>query len=248
MFDSISARFRPTLDTFFRSRPVLRLMSGDINPSHYRAVLREIFHHTRENPQLQALATVYFRGRQRDLVRSFLAHAASEIGHDQLALNDFVTMGGDARDVPYQNPLPATTALISFGFYQVYNLNPLGYLGYLFFLEFMPTNSGAGLMSALAKVGIPSTAMTFLRDHTEIDIGHNKLMRKYVDGLVASESDIDTIDYAMKTTGFLYAQMLDQAISDADAPSATGWNWEEALVDNRTMPPQERQLAAHDRV
>ena len=178
----------------------------------YRSVLREIFHHTREKPHLQALATVYFRGRQRDAIRLFYTHAASEIGHDQLALNDFVTLGGDAEDVPYRNPLPATSALLAFGFYQVYNLNPLGYLGYLFFLEFIGTGAGGELMGWLRKIGVPDSALTFLKDHTEIDVGHNRLMEKYSAQLLRSERDVDSVVYAMKTTSYLYSQMIMQAI------------------------------------
>jgi len=243
VFDEIAARFQPTLAAFLSSPPVQKLQAGAITPVQYRSVLREIYHHTRENPQLQALATVYFKGRQRDMVRSFFTHAASEIGHDQLALNDYVALGGDPTDVPYQNPLPATTALLAYGFYQIYNLNPLGYLGYLFFLEFMPTKSGEGMMSLLEKIGVPRTAMSFLKDHTEIDIGHNKMMKKYVEGLVRSQSDVDVIDYAMRTTGYLYAQMLEQAIADADSPAATGWNWEELQADGVTPRRDVRSVA-----
>jgi len=174
---------------------------------------------------------VYFRGHQRNLVRTFFSHAASEIGHDQLALNDLVTLGGQAEDIPYQNPLPATTALLSYGFYQIYNLNPLGYLGYLFFLEFNGTSSGAALMDGLRGIGVPETAMTFLRDHAEIDIGHNKLMEKYVAELVKTDSDLDCITYAMKTTGYLYAQMVSAAVADAHMPMDVGWNWQELNAD-----------------
>lgn len=225
-------RFAPIHSQFLSSWPVRRMMQGELTIPEYRAMLREVFHHTRENPQLQALATVYFRGRRRDLVRSFYKHAASEIGHDQLALNDFVTLGGDATAVPYENPLPATTALLAYGFYQIYNLNPIGYLGYLYFLEFTPTQSGAGMMDALANCGIPRNAMTFLRDHTEIDVGHNKMMEMYVDRLVGDETDLDCIEYAMKTTAYLYEQMLTTAIRSADSAFDYGWNWEEANADS----------------
>lgn len=235
VIDRLKERFQPALAEFVASEPVRWLTSGRMTPLEYRAILREVFHHTRENPQLQALATVYFRGRQRDLVRSFFAHAASEIGHDQLALNDFVTLGGDAARVPYQNPLPATTALLAYGYYQIYNLNPLGYLGYLFFLEFTPTQTGVGMMDKLRNVGVPDGALTFLRDHTQIDQGHNRLMAKYAESLVGSDEDLDCIAYAMKTTGYLYAQMMMQAIADARSPAETGWNWEELNAD-RTDP------------
>lgn len=216
------------------------MMAGELTIAEYGGMLREVFHHTRENPQLQALATVYFRGRQRDAVRSFYKHAASEIGHDQLALNDFVTLGGDAAKVPYENPLPATSALLAYGFYQIYNLNPVGYLGYLFFLEFTPTKAGGGMMAALEKSGVPRAAMTFLKDHTEIDVGHNKMMELYVDRLVTSTADLDCIEYAMKTTGYLYQQMLTQAIKSAAASASRGWNWEELNADGVTPASLER--------
>jgi hypothetical protein len=243
MFEKLQTAFQPVLATFLASPPMRRLASGEMTVAEYRTVLREIFHHTRENPQLQALATVYFRGRQRDMVRPFYAHAASEIGHDQLALNDYVTLGGDAAAVPYQNPLPATTALLAYGFYQIYNLNPLGYLGYLFFLEFNGTSAGEGIMSSLAKIGVPETAMTFLRDHVEIDVAHNRMMQKYAAHLVKTEEDVDCVVYAMKTTGHLYAEMIRQAVEDADAPQMTGWNWEEIAADSAYDIARRRAVA-----
>ena len=231
MFDRVLTRFQPVLEEFLNSSPMRALRGGEMTVADYRAILRQIFHHTRENPQLQALATVYFRGRQRDVARAFYRHSFSEIGDDQLALNDFVTLSGDASGVPYENPLPATTALLSYGFYQIYNLNPVGYLGYLFFLEFTPTRAGGALLEALTNAGVPRNAMTFLKDHTTVDVGHNKLMETYVDRLVRSEAELDCIVYAMKTTGYLYAEMLAHAMADARSPAVRGWNWEELNAD-----------------
>jgi pyrroloquinoline quinone (PQQ) biosynthesis protein C len=243
MFKKLEERFQPVLASFLASEPMRRLSGGALTVEEYRSVLKQIFHHTRENPQLQALATVYFRGRQRDMVRMFYKHAASEIGHDQLALNDFVTLGGDATNVPYENPLPATSALLAYGFYQIYNLNPLGYLGYLYFLEFTGTKAGVGLMDSLRRIGVPDSAMTFLKDHTEIDVGHNKMMMKYAEHMLRAEADIDAVVYAMKTTGFLYSQMILSAIEDARAPMDVGWNWEELNADAVSPASLSRRVA-----
>jgi len=244
MMQELRDRFQPTLEAFLRSPPMAALYAGDMTVAEYRSILRQIFHHTRENPQLQALATVYFRGAQRDMVRPFFAHAASEVGHDQLALNDFATLGGDPANVPYENPLPATSALLAYGFYQIYNLNPLGYLGYLFFLEFTPTARGEEMMEHLRALGVPENAMTFLRDHTEIDVGHNKMMEKYVAKMVHAEADLDCIGYAMKTTGHLYEQMLAHAMAYAERPTDTGWNWEELEADQRAAPDRRVFISA----
>ncbi len=241
MFSDLKQRFEPVLSEFMQSRSMTSLVRGEMQPVEYASVMKQIFHHTRENPQLQALATVYFRGRDRDMVKMFFNHATSEIGHDQLALNDYETLGGDASMVPYENPLPATSAMLAYGFYQIYNQNPVGYLGYLFFLEFSGTGAGDNIMNALRNIGVPDNAMTFLRDHTVIDVGHNRLMERYVAQMVKSEADLDAITYAMKTSAFLYAQMIDAAVADAHSGAFSGWNWEELNADGVT-PPERKNV------
>ena len=229
--EQIQEGFNKTLGTFLNSPSITSLMEGRLTVEHYKSVLRQVFHHTRENPQLQASATVYFRGHQREVIKNFFRHVTSEIGHDQLALNDYKTLGGDPSSVPYENPLPATLALLGYGFYQIYNRNPLGYLGYLFFLEFTPTTSGGGVMDALRAVGVPDRAMTFLKDHTVVDVSHNKLMEGYVANLVAHDWQADVVAAAMHATGNLYANMLNDAVAFADAPYDVGWNWAELQAD-----------------
>ena len=64
--DQICAAFETALARFNASPPIRRLTSGEIEVTHYQWILRQIFHHARENPQIQALATVHFRGKQRD--------------------------------------------------------------------------------------------------------------------------------------------------------------------------------------
>ena len=230
----LKAGFQPILEKSLTTPAVSSILNQTMSVPEYRAIMREVFHHTRENPQLQALATVYFRGHQRELVKDFFKHAASEIGHDELALCDFQSLGGDATPLPYENPLPATSGLLAYGFYQIYNLNTLGYLGYLFFLEHMPTSQGSSAMDALRAIGVPDTAMRFLQDHTTIDMGHNKMMERYANKLVHTQQDVDCVVYSMRVTGELYAKMMEQAVADAQAPTVRGWNWEELRADGLT--------------
>ena len=235
--EQIREEFQKTLRTFMDSRTITSLMEGRFTVEHYKSILRQIFHHTRENPQLQSLSTVYFRGHQREVIQRFYRHATSEIGHDQLALNDYKALGGDAAPVPYENPLPATLALLGYGFYEVYNRNPLGYLGYLFFLEFTPTSTGNGVMEALKVVGVPDRAMTFLKDHTLIDVSHNRLMEGYVADLVRRDWQAETVMAAIRATGKLYANMLDEAVAFSNDPYDIGWDWDELQADG--MDPEQ---------
>lgn len=220
-FNDIKSCFDTALDRFEQSRSIKALLAGEASVSQYCAILKEIYFHTRENPQIQALATVRFRGDQRQNVKRFFQHATSEIGHDQLALNDLVALGQDVAQLPSLNPAPATAALTAFGYYQSWHLNPVGYLGYLFFLEFMPTSAGERYATELARAGVPSEAMSFLMEHAHVDVAHNRLMEKYINSLIWREEELESVKYAVRVTGDLYAAMLDQAMFD-DEYSA-GW-------------------------
>lgn len=189
---------------------------GSIRLPHYKAVLREIYHYSKEDPQIQALASVYFRGDDRATVKMFLKHATSEIGHDLMALEDLKSLGEDVTAIPTSLPLPTTIALTAFPFYQIQYHNPIGYLGYLYFLEYMPTQAGAGYMAALKAAGVPDNAMTFLHEHMTVDVAHNNLMQEYLRRLVRTQSDASAVAYGIRVTGYLYGEMLAGAIRSVE--------------------------------
>ncbi|MEO1013893.1 MAG: iron-containing redox enzyme family protein [Pseudomonadota bacterium] len=226
--------FKPTLQDFMASPAIAALATGEMTVDEYRSITRELYHQVRETPQLFAMATTTFKGRQRDLVKMVLSHSLSEVGHEQLALNDYVTLGGDGERIPYETPLPTTTALFGYWRYQMTNLRPMGFLGYVFFLEFLPTHAGNGMKDMLMRIGVPEAAVTFLAEHNEADVHHNRLMEKYAEGLIVNEADFAAVVYGMQTTGRLYAQMLQAAREDVQRPFARGWNWFELEADGLT--------------
>ena len=207
---------------FNQSRPIKRLLGGDLRLEHYASILTEIFHYTREDPQIQAEAAVHFHGSQRAMVGPFLKHAISEVGHDQLALLDLKALGVDVTATPSRHPLPSTASLVGFAYFAIRHLDPLAYLGYLYFLEFAPTQHGEAYAQALEKLGVPPSAMAFLKEHQEVDVGHNRLMDLYVDSLIKTESHYAHVAYALQVTGKLYALMLEGAIDQVDNPRDYG--------------------------
>lgn len=212
----LDREFRDVMSAFAQSRAMVMLAEGGVRLPHYNAVLREIYHYSKEDPQIQALAAVYFRGKDRGTVKMFLKHATSEVGHDQMALADLQALGEDVSTIANTLPLPATIALTAFPFYQIQYHNPIGYLGYLYFLEYMPTKAGKAYMGALSAAGVPEKAMTFLQEHVTVDVAHNKLMEEYTRRLVRTDADLAAVVYAMKVTGYLYGQMLAGAIESVD--------------------------------
>ncbi len=225
--ESIHAAFAEVMKVFNASPAIRFLQSGEFRLDHYKSVLREIYHYTKEDPQVQSLAAVHFRGSDRQSVKLFLRHAISEVGHDLLALDDFAALGGDREQVITENPLPATKALTAFPFYWVTYQNPVGYLGGLYFLEHMPTQHGALYVKALGEAGVPEAAMSFLSEHVQVDVAHNRLMTQYLSDLVHNQQDVDAVIYVMCVTGELYANMLWSAVQRVEQLVATGTDWEE---------------------
>ena len=219
-FDCLQKAWRPVESTFMSSRPIARLARQQIGVAHYAAYLRETYFYTRENPQIQAIATAWFRGRDREMVKPFLRHALSEVGHDRMALDDMEAIGWDVSYIPGERPLPSTAALISFPYYAIQYRSPISYLGYLFFLEFLPTSRGGDLAAALAAVGVPPSAMSFLAEHRSIDVHHNLLMQQYADTMLRTTPDIDEVVYSMEVTGELYAHMVEGAFDKTDRNAA----------------------------
>lgn len=244
-FDRIKREFQACIESANRSPVIQRMARGDVGLQHYQSLMRQISHHARENPQLQTLATIYFRGTQRRVISAFYRHAISEIGHDQLALNDLAATGfKDVADVPFQNPLPATCALTAFAFYQIQNWNPVGYLGYLAFLELMPTQQGTSYKAMFLRVGVPENAFTFIDDHICVDVGHNKAMERYLDELVTNEADMESVLYALRTTAYLYERMVESAFAWADTPFDFGVSHEE--LSRRERPRFKQAVEADD--
>ncbi len=215
-FDDLRRAWTAAESRFMASEPMTRLLDGNVTADHYAAYLRETYFYTRENPQIQAMATAWFRGDDRQMVKAFLRHALSEVGHDALALADLNSLGRDVRSVPDERPLPSTTPLISFPFYAIQYRSHLSYLGYLFFLEFLPTERGAEIASSLAKIGVPPKAMSFLAEHRSIDVHHNRLMQDYAATMLRKPADVEEVAYCMEVTSELYAQMVGGAFRQAD--------------------------------
>jgi len=225
--DEMRNAFDSVMPWFFSLPPLRVVQDKRLTIPLYCSVLREIYHYTKEDPQMQAYAATYFRGDDRELVPLFFRHALSEVGHEKLALADLVTLGESSEGIASSRPLPSTIAFTAFGFYQIAFGNPVGYLGYLYFLEMLPTQHGGAFREALVHAGVPESGLTFLRDHMTIDVGHNKLMEQYLSKLVRNRSDLDAAIYAMQVSAHLYAHLLQGAFDRSDLSIDFSSNQEE---------------------
>ena len=193
-----------------------RLSSGNLEVSHYMGFLQETYHNAGMNPQLQAYATMFFQGRPREMVKMFYRHAISEIAHDLLALDDLEVLGVSRDLVIQSRPLPTTSAFLGHALYKIQFESALTYLGYLFHLEFLPTTSGHSYMDVLMKKGVPKEALTFIQEHSTVDVAHNKLMEAYIKEFVQTQADLDVVVESVCATAILHVQMLSGAFENGE--------------------------------
>jgi pyrroloquinoline quinone (PQQ) biosynthesis protein C len=193
-----------------------RLESGQIRLEHYKGFLQETYHQAGTNPQIQAFTTMHFKGNPRDLVKMFYKHAISETGHDLFALEDLANLGVSKEVVINSKPLPITKALSANVLQDIQFKNPICYLGYLFHLEFLPTQNGPKYLQLLSSMGVPENAVTFLKEHAEVDIGHNKLMEIYVRDLITDDKIFEQVVDTMYNTAYLHKRMLEDAFENGE--------------------------------
>lgn len=168
------------------------------------------------NPSLQAAASLKFMGAQRVVMKEYLGHALSEVGHDQLAVDDLRVMGEDVSALSTYRPLAGTSALMSFGYYAAMGCSPAVYFGYLYHLESMPVKSGGAYIQRLKSIGVPDEALSFVEEHAKFDVSHMKLNEEYLQMFVQNDKNFEDFVFGMRTCSILYARMLEDAFAAAD--------------------------------
>ncbi len=189
-FDIILKTWKEQLVAYQQQPHMTPLQKMDVSLGQYRSYLVETFFNTRENPFSQVISATKLGRDQHDLFKKYVSHALAEVKHDLLALSDFFTLGGSMEDVKKLKPLPATQDLINLTYKLAEKNTPLYYLGYLFHVEFMPTQNGKAYIEILKSKGLPPESYTFLQEHVEVDVQHNKMMRLYIDKLVLNDQEM----------------------------------------------------------
>jgi len=216
MFEKIFNAWKEKAAVMGESPWFVRLAQGQLDLHHYKGYLLETYHHAGLNPQIQAYTTMFFKNNPREIIGKFFLHAKSEISHDLLAANDLVHLGVDREYILSTKPLATTAALNAFALYLVQFISPVSYLGYLFHLEFLPTQNGPDYINKLKEMGIPDTALTFIEEHSTVDVGHNRLMKDYVEHLVKTNKDLDEVVYAAHATCDLHLNMMEAAFKNGE--------------------------------
>lgn len=215
-----------------------RIAKGDLTKEHYIAVLRQLFHQVRATGGLMGQSVAKLKGRQREIVRLFFGHAVSEVGHEQLIIQDLKAMGVDTTTVPYERPMPSTMTLIGTPGYLIENESPLVYMGFINHFETLSIHAGINHIELFKRIGIPENAFSFITVHSEVDVGHKQMMEKYIAACVNTKEDLDSFVYGFRLAARIYANVIAEAIRSVEREEKP-WGFQRAEL--RAAFPEDYQ-------
>jgi pyrroloquinoline quinone (PQQ) biosynthesis protein C len=169
-----------------RTNRVWRTVTDPATPPELtRAVMREIYLEIAAyQPDVieAAIATIGQMPRSLDerKVKAMLLHQAEEFSHGEMALRDYVALGGDEAAARSRRPSPAATAVIGVWWALCRRREPFAYLGALYPFEGLTPIVASLVKPSLLAAGCGDDSLEFITFHSEEDPKHTNLVRRLI--------------------------------------------------------------------
>jgi pyrroloquinoline quinone (PQQ) biosynthesis protein C len=162
-----------------------RAQDGDLSPdvlAAYVSNLNILVQHTDKNLTLaQKRATELGR---TNLARFFVDKRTEEDGHSRWAENDVRTLKGLFGVAPAEAPASSILGLLEY-LRTTIDEEPACYLAYILFAEYVTVLVGPEWLRLLERrCGLPSSAVTVVKNHVELDVSHVADGLEQIDRLV----------------------------------------------------------------
>lgn len=157
------------------------------------AVVREILLEVFSYGPLIVEATCTAIGRwpknRPDLMKMATTHILDEVDHSEVALSDYVRLGGDERWARQRRLSPAALAMAATCKLLAERENPFAYLGFMYLFEALTPTLSQRAMQALARKHFPAAAQTFIDLHATEDVKHTAFLRGLITKVVRDFPD-----------------------------------------------------------
>ena len=149
---------------------------------------------------------------EQGLIRSMIAVQIEETGHGTLALQDYVSLGGDRGWAMARRPSPQAQALIGIVRVLGEREHPLCHLGYMYFFERFTTTMTEKVMPTLLRAGYPHERLEFMRLHAIEDVRHADMLANVIAECERRyENAAEVIAYGFDTFRVVYPHAVWQA-------------------------------------
>ena len=161
-----------------------------------------------------------------DLMKPMILHDLEEVDHGEMALQDYLKLGGDEHFARTRRLTPASLVMAATCRMIAERENPFCYLGYMYFFEALTPFLTERAQKLLAAKGFPLNARYFIDYHAQEDVSHARQLRDLLDQVVRDYPEAGAaIEYGFECFAAVYPLPI----------------WTAALENAR------KELAGHDR-
>ena len=118
------------------------------------------------------------------LIRAMLQHQSEEWDHGEMALRDYVALGGSEEFARTSRPSPSAYAVASYWRNLAHKRDPVAYLGALYLFEGL-TPLVTGLAKPFLRAKGLAAGMEFVEFHSTEDIQHQRMVRGIIRRVLA---------------------------------------------------------------
>jgi pyrroloquinoline quinone (PQQ) biosynthesis protein C len=152
-----------------------------------------------------------------DLMKPCVLHDIEEADHGEMALKDYIKLGGDETSARSRRISPASFAMSAVCRLIAQSENPFGYLGYMYLFEGLTPILAERARRNLESKQYPKDAQYFMDFHAEEDIAHARSLRNLIVRIVGDFPDAAAaIDYAFDCFAAVYPVPIWDALLGAD--------------------------------
>ena len=189
---------------------VYRLVSDPAtNPRLVAAIVKyillEVFSYGPHVTEATFVAIGRMPKNRPDLIRPMILHDVSEVDHGEMALKDFVKLGGAEAWARSRRTTPASFAMGATCRMLAQLESPFSYLGYMYLFKCLTPILTERAQTFLKAAGFPVSAQKFIDVHAKEDIAHADALGKLVARVVRDYPEAaSAIEYGFDCFAVVY--------------------------------------------
>lgn len=179
--------------------------SSQVTVAIIRNILLEVFSYGPHVTEATFTAIGRMPKDRPDLMRPMVLHDLSEVNHGELALQDYIRLGGDERQARTRRITPASFVMGATCRLLAERDDPFAYLGYIFLFEALTPVLTERAQAFLAAKAFPNEARHFIDLHATEDVAHARLLADLIERVVNDfPSSAEAIEYGFDCFAAVY--------------------------------------------
>ena len=204
IIEYLDGRIQALLTTIEASELWRVLTSPDSDAALIRLVIRELHLeiYSYQSHMIEAAIAAIGqmpRSVKPRLIRAMLCHQAEEFDHGEMALKDYIALGGDEQSARRCRMSPASFAVSAVWWMIAKMRDPFCYLGALYPFEGLTPIVTSRVKPHLLAKGLLQNSLGFIEFHSTADLKHTHLVRGVLEEIVEKfPGSIDSIKHGLE--------------------------------------------------